>query len=75
MSQYMISNSTQRAWETTDAKTLAAAKRAATRECGAGYRDSTLMVGIKHDDGEIEPVAKKANYWGGQWESVNGWEG
>lgn len=38
---------------------LAQAKRAATREFGAEQRDYTIVVGQRHDDGQVEIVSSR----------------
>lgn len=54
-------------WNLTTAKTLAGAKRMATREYGAGYTDDVLLVGETDGHGRTATVARKNNYPGSLW--------
>lgn len=39
--------------------TLTQAKRAATREFGDERRDYTIVIGLEHDNGDVQIVASK----------------
>ena len=64
---YMIStrNNEDNYWEPCKSITITGAKREATREYGAGFRDATLMIA---ETAPGQPIATKSNWPGSKWE-------
>ena len=63
-------NNTVGFWEECNATELSAAKREATRDCGSGYMDDVVSVGVPEFDCEDSPIKTIAEKRSGKWVEV-----
>ena len=64
------SNSTVGFWEDCKATTERGAKCEAWRRFGDGFAGDAIEVALKHDDGQLQPIARQAIAAKSAWEKL-----
>ena len=67
--QYLIAINEQ-GWEPAKATTLALALGEASRRLRGAYRDDVITVAVLHKDGQVQPVARRANTPSYAWRTI-----
>jgi hypothetical protein len=66
----VTSNSTVGFWEDCKAKTERGAKGEASKRFGDGYIGNSIEIAIKHNDGQLQPIARRVIASKSTWQKL-----